>query len=265
MTTETFREALYSGRPLMGGWQQMACPLASEVTGAAGFDWVGIDTQHGIIGYDGMVGMLQALAISGTPGVVRVSGNNAPEINRVLDAGAHGVIVPLVNTAEEAEAAARACRYPPNGVRSWGATRTLIEVAPYTAAAGDDRAVCLVMIETEEGVANVEEIAAVPGVGGLYIGPQDLAISHGIAPSLDGALDNPEHRALMERVAGVAGDHGLPVGTHTTGPERAGEYVEMGITLLVIHRDAAALAEGTRGAVAAARESAARATASPRG
>ena len=251
---ESFREALNSGRPLLGAWQQMACPLASEATATVGFDWVGIDTQHGMIGYESMLAMLQALAISGTPSVVRVSSNNFGEIGRALDSGAHGVIVPLVETAEQAQAAVAACRYPPAGGRSWGATRTLLDISPYTKDAGDERAVCMVMVETERGVDNIDAIASVPGVDAIYIGPQDLAISAGLPPGLERALDDPDHRALMERIAAGAARHGTPVGAHTAGGARASEYLAMGIRVLVIHRDVAALLDGAHRELDAARQ-----------
>jgi 4-hydroxy-2-oxoheptanedioate aldolase len=110
MTTRSLRAALSTCEPLFGAWLQMPNPIAAEAVGHLGFDWVGIDTQHGLIGYETMLSMLQAIAVSGTPAVVRVSGNIPGEIGRALDSGAQGIIVPLIETPEAAAQAADACR-----------------------------------------------------------------------------------------------------------------------------------------------------------
>jgi 4-hydroxy-2-oxoheptanedioate aldolase len=254
MRRETLRDAVQSSRPLLGAWQQMACPLSTEALGTVGFDWAGFDMQHGLIGYEDLIRGLQALAISGTPSVVRVSGNHASEIGRVLDAGAEGVIVPLVETAGQAAAAAAACRYAPGGGRSWGATRTLLGVTPYSTSIGDVRAVCLVMVETVRGVDNIDEIAAVPGVDGIFVGPSDLAITAGLPPSLDAALDDAEHRALMQRIVDGAARHDLLLGTVLPRPERAGEFFEFGLRMLGVHRDLQSIIDSSRAALNVARE-----------
>ena len=139
--------------------------------------------------------MLQAVAISDTPSVVRVSGNIPGEIGRALDSGAQGVIVPLIETAEEAARAASACRYPPRGTRSWGALRPALENTAYNPAVGDHQALCFAMVETVTGVENIDEIAAVPGVDVVYVGPSDLASSAGLPPQLK--LADPKHRAYQ--------------------------------------------------------------------
>jgi 4-hydroxy-2-oxoheptanedioate aldolase len=202
-----------------------------------------------------MVAMLQAFAISRVPSVVRVPANDAAEIGRTLDAGADGVIVPLVETAEEAERAVAACRYAPAGARSWGALRPSLHIEGYDPATGDAHAACIVLIETERGAHNADEIASVPGVDALYIGPNDLALTAGLPPSY--TFEEPRHRALVERIVAAGERAGIPVGTHARGPEHVREYLDAGFRLLVVHRDLPELVLSGRSALAAAQEAAA--------
>lgn len=253
MTTRSLRQALGRGEPLLGAWLQMPNPIAAEVVGRAGFDWVGIDTQHGLIGYETMLSLLQAVAISGTPAVVRVSANSAAEIGRALDSGAQGVIIPLVETPEAAAQAADACRYPPRGHRSWGALRPMLEHTPYSPRLGDELAVCIAMVETVTGVERIDEIAAVDGVDVVYIGPSDLASSAGLPPML--ALQDTAHRRLVERIAEACARAGRRCGIHPPTPDVA-YYTELGFSLLPVYRDLPALQEGAGAALATGRKTA---------
>lgn len=253
MTTRSLREALSTGRPLLGAWLQMPNPVAAEAVGYLGFDWVGIDTQHGLIGYETMLSMLQAIAVTGTPAVVRVSNNIPGEIGRALDSGAQGIIVPLVETAEAAAQAADACRYPPRGHRSWGALRPALESVPYSPEVGDQQAVCFAMVETVTAVENIDAIAAVDGVDVVYIGPSDLAASAGMPPML--ALKDDSHRQLVERIAGACKKAGKWIGMHPPTPD-IGWYHDHGFNLLPVYRDLPALQEGATAAIQTARTSA---------
>src|SRR5439155_16169946 len=122
------REVLTSGRPAVGGWCVIPGAFTAEVVARSGVEWICIDAQHGLVGYGEMLSMLQAVTATGVPALVRVPWNDPGWIMKALDAGAAGVIVPMVNTPEEAEAAAGACRYPPDGYRSWGPTRASLVV-----------------------------------------------------------------------------------------------------------------------------------------
>jgi len=249
----SLRKALEAGGPLLGAWLQMPNPIAAEAIGHAGFDWVGIDTQHGLIGYEALLGMLQAVAISGTPAVVRVSGNVPGEIGRALDSGAQGIIVPLVETPEAAAQAADACRYPPRGHRSWGALRPMLETVPFSPAIGDEQAVCFAMVETVAGVENIDAIAAVEGVDVVYVGPSDLASSAGLPPML--ALKDDRHRQLVERIASACQAAGTWCGIHPPTPDVAW-YVDQGFSLLPVYRDLPALQEGAASSLETGRKSA---------
>lgn len=186
----SLRELWDRGGVTIGGWCVIPSPFSAELMGRAGFDWVCIDTQHGLIGFDQMAPMLQTLAVTGTPAFVRVPWNTPSDIMKALDAGAQGVIVPMVNSADDARRVVGACRYPPEGYRSWGPIRAALGVDGYSPEVGNRRVVVAVMIETADGVAAVDEILAVPGVDAVYVGPNDLAITHGVVPGIHcGSVD----------------------------------------------------------------------------
>ena len=178
-TSAALRDAWRAGRPTFGGWATLGDPYAAELLGRAGFDWVGLDVQHGLIPPSAVPELLRALAVTSTPALVRVSWNAPEEIMRVLDAGANGVIVPLVNSAEEARAAVAACRYPPDGTRSWGPARAALGTPGYDVPTANAAVICAVMAETAAAVERIDEIASVPGVDAVFIGPRDLALSYG--------------------------------------------------------------------------------------
>lgn len=170
---------------------------AAEMCAHSGLDYVYLDQQHGITSVDTLTAQLRALAGSPVTPLVRVLRNDSGLIGQALDVGAAGVIVPMVNTVDEARAAVRACRYPPEGLRSWGPVRARWSLGSDPAQV-NPQVLCLVMIENREAVQNVREIVSVPGVDGVYIGPADLAVSMGLRPQL--ALQDGEHAAA---VAGI--------------------------------------------------------------
>jgi 4-hydroxy-2-oxoheptanedioate aldolase len=225
------REALGQGQPSFGGWSTLADSVSAELMGGAGFDWVIVDTQHGSVTNADLVRVIQALAIGGTSAVVRIPWTDAATIMRVLDVGAAGVIVPMVNTPEEAALAAAALRYPPEGIRSMGPTRGAFAS---TAAANED-VVLLVMIETAEALARVNEIAAVPGVDGLFVGPVDLGLSLGLP--LDWTGTSPEVLAAMDRIVAAAEAAGVFVGTVSSSASHAKDLVGRGVKFVSLGAD----------------------------
>ncbi|MGY3567713.1 HpcH/HpaI aldolase family protein [Sinomonas sp. RB5] len=197
----------------------LSCALGSaqiaEEFALAGFDFVYIDQQHGLTPQHTLLEMLRAIARSDTTPLVRVARNDSALIGQALDAGAEGVIVPMVNTAAEASRAARACRYQPLGQRSWGPIRAAHGLGTDPEHVNRE-VLCFVMIETAEGLSNVDQIVDTPGVDGVYLGPADLAVSLGGAPlSFDQAVD-PRHLEAIAairqactssgRIAGISGD-----------------------------------------------------------
>jgi 4-hydroxy-2-oxoheptanedioate aldolase len=238
----TLRELWERGEATLGGWCVIPSPFAAELMGRAGFDWICIDTQHGLIGYDQMLPMLQALSATGTPAFVRVPSNQPADIMKALDAGAQGVVVPMVSSEEEARRAVGACRYPPQGIRSWGPTRASMQVTGFGTESANRAVVCVVMVETVEAMANLDEILAVPGVDGVYVGPNDLGITHGFKP--DATAGAPEHRRLIETILAACVRHGVTAGIHCSGPETAIRWREAGFRMINVDNDAVFLRGG---------------------
>jgi 4-hydroxy-2-oxoheptanedioate aldolase len=232
----TLRELWDQGGVTVGGWCVMPSAFSAELMAHCGFDWLCIDTQHGLIGYDQMTVMLQAVAITGTPAFVRVPWNQPDHIMKALDAGAQGVVVPMVNSAEEARAAVGACRYPPEGSRSWGPIRAALGVSGYSPNLANRRVVVAVMIETAAGVAAADEVIAVPGVDAVYIGPNDLAVTHGHEPG--GQAIEPEQAGVIEAVLGACQRRGVVGGIHCATPEVARHWRERGFRMLNVASDA---------------------------
>jgi 4-hydroxy-2-oxoheptanedioate aldolase len=245
--TRTLRELWDGGGVTLGGWCVIPSAFSAELMGRSGFDWVCVDAQHGVIGYDQMALMLQALAISGTPAFVRVPWNTPSDIMKALDAGAQGVIVPMVNSAEEARSAVAACRYPPEGYRSWGPIRAALGVSGYSPATANRRTVVAVMIETAAGVAAAAEIVSVPGVDAVYVGPNDLAVSHGMQPSAD-AFDE-EHGRVVESVLAACQRRGVVAGMHCGGIETAQHWRDRGFRMLNVTSDAIFMRAGATAVV----------------
>jgi len=232
------REALAEQRPSFGAWVVLPSPLTAEFMGGAGFDWVIVDAQHGGLVAGDLVPILQALQLGGTPAVVRVPWTDQPTIMRVLDFGAAGVLVPMVNSAADAAAAAAAMRYPPDGIRSYGQTR------PRYASTADANAdvVLLVMIETVEALGHVDEIAATPGVDGLFVGPVDLGLSLGVGLDFTGTA--PAVMEGTDRVVAAAKAAGKFAGCVSSSPEHAAELVRRGVAFVTLGADVGYLRAG---------------------
>jgi 4-hydroxy-2-oxoheptanedioate aldolase len=237
-------------RPAFGLWGSIASPLTAELAAAAGFDYLCVDLQHGSADEERMVSMFAALEARGAVPFARVTFNEPWMVNRVLDLGAVGVIVPLVNTAEEARRAVSACRYPPHGVRSYGPLRAALTVGssdPERLAAG---ALCFVMIETRQGLEHVEEIAHTPGLDGIYIGPSDLSLGLGREPGHGGDV---LERAIT-RIREACASAGIIAGMHCTGGgEEARERAAAGFRLVTVGVDAQLFRGAVAGELAVAR------------
>jgi 4-hydroxy-2-oxoheptanedioate aldolase len=240
-----------AGEQTIGGWLSLANTHSAEMMANAGFDWLCVDMQHGLIDYGDLRHMLPAISTTETTPFVRVSWNAPDQIMKVLDAGAMGVIVPLVNNAAEAAAAVAACRYPPAGGRSFGPIRAALYGGRGYAAEANGEIACMVMIETKEGIENAEAIAATPGLDGIYIGPSDLAYALGLPPA--GDTDNPEHLATVERIQAACKAHGIAAGIHTSTPAFVERRLKAGFAFVTVGNDAAFIGGGAAAAVATAR------------
>src|ERR687889_1815895 len=239
MTSELaleFARKIRAREQAIGYWVVLDAPVATERIGRLGYDYVALDAQHGLLGYSGVLNGLMAVDAGHTAvGLVRVEDNNLTAIGKALDAGAVGVIVPLVNTAEDAAAAVAAARYPPAGIRSYGPMRSMLRIGP-TPAVANDSVVVLAMIETPEGLADVEAIAATPGLDGLYIGPSDLTLAIGGGGPSDPSVADAFEAALA-RIRKACEDNGIAAGLHTRSGEDAAKRMSEGFTVLTVAGD----------------------------
>jgi 4-hydroxy-2-oxoheptanedioate aldolase len=239
------KELWKQGKPAVQGWCSTGNPYIAELMGHAGFDAVVIDWQHGVgVSQESVVACIQALGSSDAVPIVRMPWNSPEYISYVLDAGAYGVIVPMVNTYEEAEAAGRSCRYAPRGIRSIAGNRpTLSEsLDEYVKRANDD-VICLVMVETAKALENVEEIARASEIDGLYIGPSDLSLDMGVG--LASWATDERHLAAVERIFAAAKANGKVACHHGGGPEVSAKFVRLGSMLSQIGNDMRMLTAAT--------------------
>ncbi len=239
------------GGQTIGCWLSLGNAHSAEALARLGFDWVCVDLQHGLVDYTDLTYMLPAISNADTTPIVRVPWNEPYEIMKALDAGAYGVIVPMVNNREEAERAADACRYPPRGHRSFGPIRAAMYGGQGYAAEANDQIACLAMIETEDGIANLDEILSTPGIDGVYIGPSDLALALGLPPRGDN--DHPRHAETVQRILDACQRHGVAAGIHTSSLAYTQRYLEMGFNLVLLGSDAGWMISGAARDLAAAR------------
>ncbi|MFD7154804.1 HpcH/HpaI aldolase/citrate lyase family protein [Kribbella sp. NPDC059898] len=241
MSANDFALKVRAREQLVGYWITLDSPAAAERIGRLGYDYVVLDAQHGLIGYQGLVTGLLAIdagsSIGPRPsvGLVRVEANDPTPIGRALDAGAIGVIVPLIDTAADVARAVRAAKYPPAGARSFGPMRAALRIGPVPADS-NDATVVLAMIETALGLENVAEICATPGLDGVYVGPSDLSLALGARFPGDPDVDGPFEEAL-ELIARTAREAGVAAGIHTFDGESAKRRLAQGYTFATVASD----------------------------
>jgi 4-hydroxy-2-oxoheptanedioate aldolase len=224
--------------------------LGAEQLAHVGFDWLVIDQEHGAIDATLTQSLLQAISTTETVPLIRVPWNRGDWIKRALDAGAYGVIVPMVNTREDAQAAVRATRYPPLGDRSIGGSRTrLYGGADYVERANDE-ILLIVQIEHRTAVENARDILSVPGVDAYFIGPGDLCASLGLPNTWD--PDFPEYWTALEKVRRAAKETGVPGGIHAS-PGRVQQMLDLGYRFIAIGFDISFMAQAAGTALQAAR------------
>ena len=239
------RQRVLRGELITGVWCNLGSSLTAEIAGLSGFDWVLMDLEHGAGGEEALVHQLQALGGTPASAVVRIDWNNVPRFKRVLDLGAHGVMVPYVNNAREAEQAVAAMRYPPRGIRGVAklnrASGFGLRFDEYFEAANENL-LTVVQIETESGVEHAEEIASVQGVDVLFIGPLDLSVNLGVPQQ----LDHPMFRSAVSQVVSACRRNGKAAGTLLLKPEQVEQTIEDGFTFIALGSDGGMVAAGMR-------------------
>jgi 4-hydroxy-2-oxoheptanedioate aldolase len=240
-STARLRQLWEQDRAAFGMWSSARDATVAELVAASAFDYVCVDLQHGQAGYAELPGMLQAMRAAGRAPLARVVWNDPPAIMRALDVGACGVVVPMVNSAAEAAAAAAACRFPPNGSRSWGPMWAAIRADGAPHPEDQDAAVlCFVMVETQAAVDALEEIVRAPGVDGVYIGPNDLALGCGLGRAT--YRDSPAVDELLQRVVDTCREAGIVAGLHCSDVDMAAHWAGRGARLLNAGQDIGLLA-----------------------
>ena len=244
MRPNKIKQMWRDGKCVTLGWLSVSHGFTAEIMARQGFDALCVDLQHGTNEMSDVWPMLQAISQTDTVPVVRVAWNEPSAIMRALDLGAYGIIVPLVNNAEEAAKAVAACRYPPVGIRSSGPVRAAHYGGEGYQAAANDEIVVMVMIETKEGIENLEAICATPGVDAVYIGPADLSYALGLEPRGDNP--DPLHLETCDRIREAAHKAGIKAVMHCGGAKFAAGAVKRGFDMVMITSDLSCMVAGAQ-------------------
>jgi 4-hydroxy-2-oxoheptanedioate aldolase len=236
------REIWNRGDITYGAWLTDASISHAEMVAGLGFDHVCADAQHGAMDFQALIGVFQAVLLGGSRPLVRARWNEPGILAQYLDAGAHGVIIPLVNSPEEVEAVVQATRYPPRGRRSYGPFMASLRAEDYTARA-DERVAVIPMIETIDGVRHIDDMLAVPGIDAIYVGPADLSFSLGLRPANNDGIDVFDQ--VLATIVAACRKAGVVPGIHATAA-LAARRREQGFQMIGVSTDAAAMRERMR-------------------
>ena len=243
-----FKRMLREQKPGIVGWLAIPSGFSAEIMAQCGWDAITVDLQHGVQDYQSMVCCFQAMQTHPVTPLVRVPVNEPGIIGKVLDAGAHGVICPMVNTRTEAEAMVSACLYPPKGKRSNGPIRAgLYGVSTDYQKVANEEVMVIPMIETIEAVNNLESILDVPGIDCVYIGPSDLGISMGKPPVLD--REDPEMMKIYTHVIAECRKRNILTGIHSNSAAYSVKMIETGFNWVAIANDSSLMAMASKDVV----------------
>ena len=249
MVKNNLREMRNNKTPVINGWLSIASPFSAEIMAAQGFDSITIDVQHGAVDYTDLLPMYQAMKASPVTLMARVPWLDPAAIMKSLDAGAMGIICPMINNRAEAEAFASYMRYPPHGQRSYGPTRALYAYEGYDLKVNEE-VLAIAMIETGEGYENLEAIASTPGIDGIYVGPSDLTLGteQGRLPEgLD--REEPEMIERIQRIAAVCKENDIFACIHCMTADYAARAVGWGYDLTTVGGDVRFMATAAKTAI----------------
>ena len=244
MRPNKIKQMWRDGKCVTLGWLSISHGFSAEVMARLGFDALCIDLQHGTSEMNSVLPMLQAVSQTDTTPVVRVAWNEPAAIMRALDLGAYGIIVPLVNNAAEAAMAVAACRYPPVGMRSSGPVRAVQYGGADYQSKANDEIVIMAMIETKEGIENLDAICATPGLDAVYIGPADLSFALGLPPRGDNP--DPLHLATCDKILKAAHKAGIKCVMHCASAAFAAGAVKRGFDMVMLTSDLSCMMAGAR-------------------
>lgn len=255
MKTNAVKALWAQNRPAINGWLSIGNGFSAEIMAAQGYDSLTVDLQHGVVDYAAAVQMFQAMGASGVMPMARIAQLSPGEVTRVLDAGALGVICPMVNTRADAEALVSYARYAPNGIRSFGPTRAAISAGPGYDGHAENELICLAMIETAEAMGNLDAICATPGLDGVYVGPSDLTLAlTGRRYRVGFDRQEPEMIEAIQAILAAAHRHGIKAGLHTGSADYASRAIGWGYDFVTAGTDARLLAEAAGQTVLALRK-----------
>lgn len=244
------RQTWSEGNAALGLWLSTDSASNAEIMATQDVDYLNIDLQHGLIDYSGAVDVMRALAATDATITCRVPWNEPGIIGKVLDAGAMGVIIPMVNTVEQARAAVAACRYAPLGSRSHGPIRAGRVNGPDYPRTANDRIACIPMIETVEAVSNLDDILDVPGIDAVYVGPADLSLTLGLPPA--GDHDDASFTDALDTIVAACSKRGIVAGIHAN-PGLTQKRIAQGFRMVTVSSDLLTLASGLAADLATAR------------
>jgi len=245
MRPNALRALWQSGGAAVNGWLAIANSFSAETMAHQGWDSLTIDLQHGVVDYQTMVTMLQAISTTATVPIVRVPWLEPGILMKTLDAGAYGVICPMVNSREDAQKLVAYTHYAPRGTRSFGPVRALLYGGADYPQHANDTIVTFAMIETAAALENLDEILSVEGLDAIYIGPSDLSLALGCTPTFDD-LD-PRAAEAVEHILARAKAHGVVAGIHNGTTEAALKRIAKGFQFVTVGSDARLMAAGAQG------------------
>jgi 4-hydroxy-2-oxoheptanedioate aldolase len=241
MRKNTLKEIWARGEAVINGWCSIPSSFSAEIMAHQGFDSITIDMQHGLVDYTDAVTMLQAISTTDVIPLTRVPWSDPARLMKILDAGSYGVICPMINTPEDADALVRACKYPPWGFRSFGPIRAKYYGGGATHGGGDyhdfadEETLVIPQIETRQAISNLDRILDVRGIAAIYIGPSDLSMALGLEPRK--GQTEPEFIEVVETILAAAKRHGIPAGIHTNSVEAAVQMIKRGFQLTSLQSD----------------------------
>ena len=251
MKENTVKAAFRRAQPVVNGWLAIPSGYSAEIAGHQGYDAVTVDMQHGMIDFASALSMLQALSATPTLPLARVGSNEPAQIMRLLDAGAWGIICPMISTAQQAQQFVAACRYPPLGNRSFGPARALLYGGKDYPQYANDQILTLAMIETREGLQNLNAILATEGLDGVFIGPNDLSLT--LTGSASAESQHPEMLAAVEQVLAACREHHKIAGIFCTSGSAAAARIAQGFHFVTPANDVMQLGRAAREAIALSR------------
>ncbi len=252
MRQNRIREIWRQGGAVINGWLAIPSSLSAETMAHQGWDSLTVDQQHGMVDFQSAVPMLQAISTTDTVPITRVPWLEPGIIMKSLDAGAYGIICPMINSRQDAEALVGCCRYAPDGHRSYGPVRALMYAGADYPRHANETVLAIAMIETQEALDNLDQILSVPGLDGVYVGPSDLGLSLGGEPKPD--QTDPKIVEAIEGILAAAKKHGVTAGIHCGAPAYARRMIDLGFQLVTILNDNMLLASAAKRAVTELRE-----------